>query len=109
MYSGVPKICPCSVSDGSASFSSSASRLCTFAMPKSQTLTTSTSWPSSPTSSMTMTFSGFKSRWTTPPSWAAASALHTWATRRTVRASSSRPWARMMSPRSWPSTYSITM
>ena len=58
---------------------------------------------------MRKTFSGFRSRWTIPWSWAAARALHTWTISRAARAGRREPSLRTASARVSPSRYSITM
>ena len=73
-YSGVPKITPAwvSASRPGPPFWGSV----TLAMPKSRIFTTSV-WPSR---SINMTFSGLRSRWTTPAACACSSARSIWRT-----------------------------
>ena len=78
-------------------------------MPKSHTLATSTASPSSPVTRVTMMFSGFRSRCTTPISCATASADSTWDINCTMRGSARGVSWPMTTARLRPSAYSMAM
>ena len=96
MYSGVPMMTPDSVRPAARAPRS-------FAIPKSTSFTKSRC----PWRCTRKTFSGFRSRWITPCSWAHCSASHSWSRTSRESAGSIGP-PRILSASVSPSRYSIT-